>query len=355
MFGGKTIICSILYTDIVGFSKLSNAQQIVTKTRLNSVIADAVESVGSEQHLIVDTGDGAAPCFGGDPELALFSALSVRNRVMRAAAQGDPAAFALRMGINLGPVKVVRDVNNRPNVLGDGINVAERVMSFAEPNQILVSRSYYDVVSCLADDYQKLFNYGGVLKDKHIREHEVYEISVESDDPGGARWVQAEALRVAGGGAIERPDSVLSHMAELETALADTLVGHLGPIAGLMARNALAQAVDPADLVRRLAEIIKDSEAREGLTATIKDLVANYWQSAPEQLAKAPEEAAAVPFTSEELALAKARLAKIIGPMAGILVQRAAAGATDLPSLYRALAESIPGEEDRAQFTALVE
>ncbi len=49
-------------------------------------------------------------------------------------------------------------------------------MGFAEPNQILVARSYYEVVSCLSDAYAKLFHYEGSRTDKHVREHEVYAV-----------------------------------------------------------------------------------------------------------------------------------------------------------------------------------
>jgi hypothetical protein len=73
-------------------------------------------------------------------------------------------------------VKLVKDINGHPNIVGDGINVAQRIMSFAEPGQVLVSRSYFDVVSCLSDDYAKLFSYDGSRTDKHVREHEVYVV-----------------------------------------------------------------------------------------------------------------------------------------------------------------------------------
>jgi hypothetical protein len=79
--------------------------------------------------------------------------------------------------VNLGPVRLVKDINGQPNIIGDGINVAQRVMSFAEPGQILVSRSYYDVMARLSEDYAKLFHYEGAKTDKHVREHEVYAIS----------------------------------------------------------------------------------------------------------------------------------------------------------------------------------
>ena len=79
-------------------------------------------------------------------------------------------------GINLGPVRLVRDINSQPNIIGDGINVAQRVMSFAQPCQVLVSRSYYDVVTRISEDYARLFAYQGSRTDKHVREHELYEL-----------------------------------------------------------------------------------------------------------------------------------------------------------------------------------
>src|SRR5258706_15294642 len=49
-------------------------------------------------------------------------------------------------------------------------------MSFARPGQIVVSRSYYDVVAKLASEYAKLFHYEGSRTDKHVREHEIYVV-----------------------------------------------------------------------------------------------------------------------------------------------------------------------------------
>jgi hypothetical protein len=60
--------------------------------------------------------------------------------------------------------------------VGDGINVAQRVMGFADPGQILVSRTYYDAVSRLSPEYAGMFHYQGSRTDKHVREHEIYAI-----------------------------------------------------------------------------------------------------------------------------------------------------------------------------------
>jgi hypothetical protein len=49
-------------------------------------------------------------------------------------------------------------------------------MSFAENGQLLVSRSYYDIVSCLSQEYAQLFQFKGVKADKHIRDHYLYSV-----------------------------------------------------------------------------------------------------------------------------------------------------------------------------------
>jgi hypothetical protein len=83
----------------------------------------------------------------------------------------------------------VKDLNGQMNIIGDGINVAQRVMGFSRPGQLLVSRSFYEVVSCLSRDYLTLFQHEGSRTDKHVREHEVY--SVVGGAPGGKRVAEA--------------------------------------------------------------------------------------------------------------------------------------------------------------------
>jgi hypothetical protein len=80
------------------------------------------------------------------------------------------------MGTNLGPIRLIKDINGQPNIIGDGINVAQRVMSFADAGAVLVSRSFFEVVSRLSDDYAQILSYEGSRTDKHVREHEVYAV-----------------------------------------------------------------------------------------------------------------------------------------------------------------------------------
>ena len=176
----RTFICSVVFIDLVGYSKKPVTEQIRLKTSLTNNLSEAIKDIPVNDRIILDTGDGAAISFLGDPEDALFVTLSLREAMVRenmtatmVEASGEDS---VRMGINLGPVKLVKDINGHPNIIGDGINVAQRIMSFARPGQIVVSRSYYDVVSNLASEYAKLFHYEGSRTDKHVREHEIYVV-----------------------------------------------------------------------------------------------------------------------------------------------------------------------------------
>jgi class 3 adenylate cyclase len=176
----RTFICSVVFIDLVGYSKKTVTEQIRLKTSLTNNLSEAIKDIPVNDRIILDTGDGAAISFLGDPEDALFVTLSLREAMVR---EGMTATMVeasgedtVRMGINLGPVKLVKDINGHPNIIGDGINVAQRIMSFARPGQIVVSRSYYDVVSNLASEYAKLFSYEGSRTDKHVREHEIYVV-----------------------------------------------------------------------------------------------------------------------------------------------------------------------------------
>ena len=187
----------MLFLDIADYSQKPVAEQLQLKQAFNQALAVALEHVAPRDRIILDTGDGAAITFMGDPEDALFASMGMRDL---------SATVPVRLGVNLGPVRLVKDLNGQMNIIGDGINVAQRVMSFARPGQLLVSRSFYEVVSCLSRDYANLFRHEGSRTDKHVRAHEVYavvgatpqprrvdeaEARSEITAPGAAGWLTA--------------------------------------------------------------------------------------------------------------------------------------------------------------------
>ena len=177
----RTFICSVVFLDIVAYSQKPVDEQIKLKNRFNIILSEAIKDVAVNDRIILDTGDGAAISFLGDPEDALFVALSIRDAII-AEECTSPPCLSVRIGINLGPVKLVQDINAQRNLIGDGINVAQRVMSFAKPRQVLVSRSYFEVISRLSQEYAKLFHYEGSRADKHVREHQVYSVYSEEKE-----------------------------------------------------------------------------------------------------------------------------------------------------------------------------
>src|SRR4051812_11842836 len=187
----RTWLCSIVFSDIVNYSSQSVELQMKWKRYFNDVLAEVLRSVPTDDRIVLDTGDGAAICFLGEPEVALLSTLSMRRAFVDHAPQNG-ASPRIRLGINLGSVKIVRDINGNLNALGDGINVAQRIMSFAAPNQVLVSQSFFEVVSRLSDDYKALFRYDSVRRDKHVREHVVYEVTPAS--PGTSSAAKTESV-----------------------------------------------------------------------------------------------------------------------------------------------------------------
>ena len=191
---GRTLVCSVLFLDIADYSQKPVAEQLQLKQGFNQALGVALEHVAPRDRIILDTGDGAAITFMGDPEDALFASMAMRDLA---------TTVPVRSGVNLGPVRLVKDLNGQMNIIGDGINVAQRVMSFSRPGQLLVSRSFYEVVSCLSRDYASLFRHEGSRTDKHVRAHEVYavvgatpsprrvdeaEARSESTVPGAAGW-----------------------------------------------------------------------------------------------------------------------------------------------------------------------
>src|SRR5207249_10716108 len=82
----------------------------------------------------IATGDGMALVFYTSPEAPAHCAFEISRARM------ERSRLQLRMGIHSGPVSGVVDVNNRPNLAGAGINIAQRVMDCGDAGHILVSK-----------------------------------------------------------------------------------------------------------------------------------------------------------------------------------------------------------------------
>ena len=171
----RTQVCSVVVLDIVDYAKKPVAEQLGAKEQLTTRLSEAISGIAASDRIVLDTGDGLAVNFLGDPEDALLVALRLLQGF--ASAPSREPAIEIRIGVNLGPVRLVRGVNGEPSLIGDGINVAERVMNFGHPGRMLLSRAYYGALADGSEEYIPLFAYQGSRTDKHVREHEIYEIA----------------------------------------------------------------------------------------------------------------------------------------------------------------------------------
>ncbi|PYL09757.1 MAG: hypothetical protein DME33_03245, partial [Verrucomicrobia bacterium] len=137
-------IAHILLIDVVGYSKLLVNEQIEALQELNQIVRNtecfcAAEASG--KLIRVPTGDGMALAFFHSPEEPVRCALEISQ-----ALQNHPV-IRLRMGVHSGPVNRLRDVSDKANIAGSGINVAQRVMDCGDAGHILLSRHVADDLS----------------------------------------------------------------------------------------------------------------------------------------------------------------------------------------------------------------
>jgi hypothetical protein len=173
----RALVASFLFTDLVGYSRGTAAEQYAAKATLSTILRSNLAALPDVDYRIKDTGDGALIAFTSSPEHALYMALAIAQDFGRAAGEAGFPSNSLRTGLHLGSVKESIDLEARPNFVGDGINAAKRIMDFAEPGQITASRAFFDAVASLDSAYAGLFRHVGAPDDKHGRAHELYAIS----------------------------------------------------------------------------------------------------------------------------------------------------------------------------------
>jgi len=129
-------IAHLLLIDVVGYSKLLVNEQIELLQELKQVVRStqsfrAAEASG--ELIRVPTGDGMALVFFHSPEQPVRCALEISGALQ------DHPSIQLRMGVHSGPVNRVTDVNEKTNIAGSGINVAQRVLDCGDAGHILLS------------------------------------------------------------------------------------------------------------------------------------------------------------------------------------------------------------------------
>jgi len=174
----------VLFIDIVGYSKLLIDEQRDYLHTLNEVVrrTDSFRGADAAGKLTrLPTGDGMALVFATTPDAPVSCAMQLSD-----ALRSHPE-LRVRMGIHSGPVSGITDVNDRSNVAGAGINLAQRVMDCGDAGHILLSKH-------VADDLEQYRQWRSHLHDlgecevKHdVRVHVVNLYTGELGNQGSGR------------------------------------------------------------------------------------------------------------------------------------------------------------------------
>src|SRR5436305_6480089 len=130
-------IAHVLFIDIVGYSKLSINDQHAAVEELNRIVrvSEQFQRAEAADRLIrIPTGDGMVLVFYTNSEAPAQCAVEI-SRALK-----EHPRLQLRMGIHSGPVSGVVDVNERANLTGAGINLAQLVMDCGDADHLLLPK-----------------------------------------------------------------------------------------------------------------------------------------------------------------------------------------------------------------------
>src|SRR6266496_3777962 len=137
----KFEIGHVLFIDIVGYSKLLITEQREQLQTLKEIVraTEQFRIAEAEGKLLrLPTGDGGALVFRTSPEAPVVCALEISKELKK------HPELRVRMGIHSGPVSEIADLNERANITGAGINMAQRVMDCGDAGHILLSKRVAD-------------------------------------------------------------------------------------------------------------------------------------------------------------------------------------------------------------------
>jgi len=131
-------LSAILAADVAGYSRLMHNDEEATHAKLTTLLSDAVAPAIADHggRIVKRTGDGFLAEFPSAVE-AVRAAVQLQTRIKELTARdAEDRRIAFRVGMNVGDVIV-----GPRDVFGDGVNIAARLESIAEPGGICISSS----------------------------------------------------------------------------------------------------------------------------------------------------------------------------------------------------------------------
>lgn len=180
--------------DLVEFSHLPVNDQLNLLVRYQCELNYAIEEFDVEHKISIGDGTIIVLATNAIPQLlqCIFKVQTQFERYNRDFGQSSNL-IRCRYGVNIGTCFDFRDINSHWNVLGPGINDAQRLASFAKGYQVIVSSSVkerFKAKELLAPESIKVsFSSEKKAHDKHNREHSYYELKFSViEKPFSVRW-----------------------------------------------------------------------------------------------------------------------------------------------------------------------
>src|SRR5271156_6215398 len=142
-------LSAILVSDVVGYSRLTGADEDRILARLRALRSDLIDPTIAVHHgrVVKRTGDGAIVEFRSVVD-AVNCAIEIQRAMVERNAEVAPAKrIEFRMGIHLGDVVEESD----GDLMGDGVNIAARLQGVAKPGGICISDDAYRQVKARLD------------------------------------------------------------------------------------------------------------------------------------------------------------------------------------------------------------
>src|SRR4029077_6663134 len=136
-------LAAILAADVAGYSRLMHSDEEATHAKLTALLAETVEPAIAEHggRIVKNTGDGILAEFPSAVE-AVRASVQFQTRIKELTiGELEDRRIAFRVGVNIGDVIV-----EAHDIFGDGVNIAARLESIADPGGICISSSAYDHV-----------------------------------------------------------------------------------------------------------------------------------------------------------------------------------------------------------------
>ena len=182
-------LAHVLFCDIVGYSLLPIDRQTRVMQTLQQIVrqTDDYKRADRKAQLVrLPAGDGMALAFLQDVTAPIRCACDIVRAVQ------SHAEIKLRIGIHSGPVYLSDDINANRNVVGSGVNLAQRVMDCGNAGHILVSRNVADVLQEISH-WRPLLHDLGAHEVKHgVRLHLFNLYSDEVGNPAIPTKIQVD-------------------------------------------------------------------------------------------------------------------------------------------------------------------